>query len=145
MFAAPNLSKECERMILNGFGYRSEAYSGSGERRVLEVVMYEITELGNNDIIETMTSLYGTDTHLWHEISDPYDYNDFYLAMNHILLHKLPIPVNYALWLANRDAVVELYGTNLVQRYSVGQAIVLSDLGHDGVLFGYHSEPRPMI
>ena len=56
------------------------------------------------------------------------------------------INVNYALWLADREAVEELYdGDELdVNAYDIDNAIVLSDLGYDGTLYGFEGMPEPI-
>ena len=58
------------------------------------------------------------------------------------------VKVNYALWLADKDTVVDYYGRymadkNDIDAYAVGP-IVLSELGYDGTLYGYTEMPEPL-
>jgi hypothetical protein len=56
------------------------------------------------------------------------------------------VNVRYALWLADKDAVEELYdGDELdVYPYETDNAIILSDLGYDGTLYGFEEMPEPL-
>lgn len=53
------------------------------------------------------------------------------------------IDVKYGLWLADRETVIELYdGTeDNISEYETSEAVI-SDLGGDGVLFGYEEMPE---
>ena len=62
-------------------------------------------------------------------------------------MSAFPITVNYALWLASKKSVLENYSDGIeseIDVYYVGNAVVLSDLGYDGILFGYRDCPRPL-
>ena len=52
------------------------------------------------------------------------------------------VKVKYALWLASKNAVLDLYshGNTNINEYEVGD-VILSDLGYDGTLYGYANIP----
>jgi hypothetical protein len=56
------------------------------------------------------------------------------------------ITVNYALWLADKDSVIDNYegSEREIYGYKIDNAIVLSDLGWDGTLYGFEDEPEPV-
>ena len=47
--------------------------------------------------------------------------------------------VRYALWLADEKVVRDYYGAENIDAYETGP-VVLSDLGHDGTLYGYEHQ-----
>ena len=54
--------------------------------------------------------------------------------------------MKYVLWLCvDKDDVMEYYNATLddIDTYPVGD-VVLSDLGHEGILWGYTSRPEPI-
>ena len=53
-----NYSKTALKIINSNKGYRTEAFSGSGERNVREVIKFEKGELGNTDILEFLQDNY---------------------------------------------------------------------------------------
>ena len=54
--------------------------------------------------------------------------------------------IKYALWLATKEAVEELYDGDeqFIYEYDVTDAVILSDLGFDGVLYGFENMPEPL-
>lgn len=54
--------------------------------------------------------------------------------------------IRYALWLADKDAVEDMYEGNErdIYAYNVDDAVVLSDLGYDGTLYGFEEMPEPI-
>lgn len=144
---------------MDRFGYRTETFQGSGYRNVYDVLKFEIFELSNIDILCTIL-----DNKLV-----PYHHEDFVLdlisdvnqdcyfedtlqdeviyQLVRIIKKHTGIAINYCLWLADKDAVLDnnLYGSGInndsdVDVYETGD-IILSDLGRDGKLFGYTEYP----
>jgi len=152
-------STVCQSMLDSRYGFRTESYEGSGVRDALDIVFFECNDMGNYDIPKTMLSLYGGTGDDWQNLrwwveacekgDDPLEYiasGDLYNSLARILENELPIGVRYALWLTTEDAVREYYGgeDGDIDRYSLDDAIVLSDLGYDGVLFGFERMPTPI-
>lgn len=57
------------------------------------------------------------------------------------------VNISHALWLADPDTVLNFYGKDLttgsyIDAYEPGP-VVLTDLGHDGTLYGYDHDPYP--
>jgi len=152
------LSPECQFMINSGYGFRTKSYGGSGVRNALEVIFFECNGMGNYDIPSTMLRLYGGRGDSWQNLrwwveagengDDPLEYiglGTLYDSFADILENDLPIRVNYALWLGVNDTVKDVYGgvDDDIDAYPIDGAIVLSDLGYDGVLFGFTNRPSP--
>ena len=96
--------------------------------------------------------MYGGQSQYWQWIKEwVEDYDEIYWqevqeALEDVFMHDLPIRVRYALWLAPSDTVIEHYARpgGRIDAYDVSDAIVLSDLGYDGVLFGFEKNPEPI-
>lgn len=146
--------------------YRTESCYGSGIRDVQEIMKYEIFELMNTDILETLKrTIFKNDEfaktwieHVieWCQGNDEHDYseeanqNDFCKWLIKYLNFKTNKNIQYALWLAEKEAVMdkEIYGAYLeseedVDAYEIGD-ILLSDIGYDGRLYGYENYPEPI-
>lgn len=143
--------------------YRTETFSGLGERNAAEVMSYETFEMGNVDILETLlnTILKGRG-----EINEKCFY--YMNSINNSGLEGMPTfeegikffqdvlteikavtghEIKYALWLANLEDVKDknFYGKYIdsdedVDAYEIGP-VVLSELGCDGTLYGYTALP----
>lgn len=137
--------------------YRSESYSGSMVREISDVIRFEVFELGNTDILEYIKRYFPRNSSIVQRLADIIDellrngyVDDFSEAdqlqfvnfmiseLNQILGKK----VCYALWLADHAAVLAFYGAD-VEEYETG-TIILSDLGAEGVLYGYENYPEPV-
>ena len=152
--------------------YRTEAFSGSGERDALSVLLFETCELGNTDALETLAYGVlckrpirrelmdltkrinsGTDVSI-NEVKNVYK-----RALDEIKAIT-GIEVRYALWLANKQQVEDYYwrwghgvysseeecpkpNEGDIVGYQTGP-IILSDLGADGTLYGYKEPPKPV-
>lgn len=57
-------------------------------------------------------------------------------------MHK---KIKYGLWLADRQNVIDFYDgdDNNINAYEKSD-VILSDIGHNGVLFGYDKKPTPI-
>ena len=140
--------------------YRTESCSGSGVRDVIDVIHYEMAELQNTDIPVYVLEHYAFPEDLETELRDilsladdedyPFTFDrghflDVVSRMVDEIGRQKGIPVRYALWLAEEDVVRNRYNLpgGTVDRYSVSP-VVLSDLGPDGILFGYAEMPAKM-
>ena len=162
--------------------YRTESYSGTGERSAREVIAYEIGELNNTDILETLLEKkLLTETPCsaerypnakaspWYQMSvadkaramiNEIEENDFvddmseeeFLLFADEILDSVRaitgIEVRYALWLVNKTGLMKHYSADMYDAsdysaYEVGP-IVLSDMGEDGLLYGYTKLPQPL-
>lgn len=141
--------------------YRTETYSGSYERRFNHVLQFEVFELCNSHILDELfqnrmvnsQDLILQMKHIIRELDEngyvddmsEYDQINFVDRLRNdisTLAHK---DVQYTLWLADRDRIKELYhGTdNDIVGYETSD-IIISNLGGDGILFGYEFEPCPV-
>lgn len=143
--------------------YRTEAFSGLGERNAAEVMAFETFTLGNVDILQTLAegTLKGRGeitNRCWDFIDelnnngfvDDMGISDQVTFMKEVLAEIAKITgvdVQYALWLADRETVSDRkwYGRDMAhdedfESYQVGP-VVLSELGFDGTLYGYEEMP----
>ena len=144
--------------------YRTEAFSGSGVRDVVEVVWYEIFVLGNTDILDYLSHVilkyhsicallmqYQQELENNGYIDDMTEEEDktFVRRMIDAVNEETEKNINYALWLADKETVKSIYhGTDEdIESYQTG-FVVLSDIGYDGTLYGYEKNPesiRPLV
>lgn len=135
--------------------YRNESYSGSGVRNAVDVIVHEIYELRNTDVIDYCLSHYSLKKMHFNqtfkilketiEDDDAVEESDIRILIEDLLKNiesETGISVNYALWLASKESVKENYDgeENTIDAYEIGQ-VILSDLGEDGVLYGYQTKP----
>ena len=137
--------------------YRSESAYGSGVRDIVDVLTYEIFELGNTDSLDYIASHYKLDKdgrellgrlqECWENYaSDSEDIQRNCIAKLVGALNRyFGVELKYCLWLADLSAVSELYsdGETAIDAYGASQ-YKLSDLGRDGVLFAYTEMPLPI-
>ena len=136
--------------------YRSESFQGSGVRDAVSVITYEICELGNVDVLNYCLGHY--DLSRMHfddtvralrdsvdagEYVDEYDVRPLVTDLLKHIESNTGYDIRYALWLAGMDTVMSDYDgeEGRVDAYECGP-VVLSDLGWDGVLFGYTNLPK---
>lgn len=142
--------------------YRTETFSGIGPRDAAEVMAFETFELGNTDIPEYLCShqLKGSSlAPALESITKELDDNGFVDDMSwdekvnffrEVLgdLSKVTgVNITHALWLADPNTVLNFYGKDLtpdsyIDAYEPGP-VILTDLGHDGALYGYDHDPYP--
>ena len=139
-------------------GYRTESAYGEGYVDAVSVLAHEIGELGNVDILDTLQpTLAQTDVgqrivdSLWEDDDldallgdDPEEFvtNELLPAIK----QATGVDVKYVLWLCADPAdVMEYYNAapDDIDAYPVGD-VVLSDLGREGILWGYTSRPEPI-
>ena len=143
--------------------YRTEAFSGLGERNAAEVMAFETFSLGNVDILQTLVegTLKGRGeitNRCWGFIDelnnngfvDDMGITDQVAFMKEVLAEIAKITgveVQFALWLADKETVTDRkwYGRDMAydedfESYQIGP-VVLSELGFDGTLYGYEKMP----
>lgn len=130
--------------------YRTETAYGSGVRDLRGVIEYEIIELGNTDIIETLLDTFKVTEEQDRKLNkylDNFEYEDEVVDIcMDIIRNKYP-QAKYALWLADKDTVKSLYGGSDedIDAYEIEYEMPISDLGYDGKLFVYSKEPKPIV
>lgn len=134
--------------------YRTEM-SVDSERMALSVMLFEITELQNIDILKYVSENYLMSEKLKMNVQklidniDGVDEEDCEGILEEILNcieDSTGKKIRYALWLADKDAVEDMYEGNErdIYAYNVDNAVVLSDLGYDGTLYGFEEMPEPI-
>ena len=139
--------------------YRTESYSGSLVRNIRDIIEYEMAELRNTDIPRYVLGRYALSDGLRKDLEDilaleptgeyPFtggrgDLLDTIDALLKEVGELTGAPVRYGLWLASYESVRLRYcpsGSRNIDGYPTSDA-VLSDLGEDGILFGYAETPK---
>lgn len=129
------LSVQALMMLLTHHGYRTDAQSVNEYHTGSEIIDYEINELGNLDILDTMNELYSLDLKTSTDVInklDPILGSDFqclWLATNVLDVaefytdgHKRPKSIQ------DVDVPIDKY-------YIPSTTILISDIGSDGQLF----------
>ena len=134
--------------------YRTEDAYGEGYRDIIDVIEHEIFELGNYDGLDGL-QVYFDDTSqeslMFHSLIDsikdtehpPLDTKDFCASIIELLNKKLNRNLKYCLWLADLQAVTDLYGGVHIDSYETSD-VVIADLGYDGSLYAYEELPLPI-
>lgn len=129
------LSAQARMMLLTHRGYRTDAQSIQEYHTGSEIIDYEINELGNLDILDTMNELYSLNLKISTDVINELDSilgSDF-----------------QCLWLANnvldvaefytdghkRPKSIQNINTPIDKYYIPNTAILISDVGSDGQLF----------
>ena len=134
--------------------YRTEMGVDS-ERKALPVMLFEIAELHNIDILEYVSDNYLLSEELKTDVQeiidniDDVDEDGCKEVLEEILNcieDSTGKKICYALWLADKDAVEDMYEGNErdIYAYNVDDAVVLSDLGYEGTLYGFEEMPEPI-
>ncbi len=136
--------------------FRNDDCYGGRVTDARKVLRYEIKELFNVDVIDYCRTTYSLTTDLkkrlsedmhalecigeWPETIDQ-DIETLLQELSGIFKEK----ITHVLWLAERWAVEEYYyGTEENIKEFETSKIILSDLGDDGILFGYPEKPQPV-
>ncbi len=143
--------------------YRTEAFGGSGVRDAVEVMRFEIFELNNSDILDTLRSGILAN----HPVSSVLDSFISELAKNgcidglseavqrrfcrELLWAVKDVTgkdVRYALWLTDKETIASFYGRDMASgedydAYEPGP-VMLSGPNSDGDLYGYEEMPEPV-
>lgn len=136
--------------------YRTEM-SMSSERKAIPLMLFEISELHNADILEYVRDNYELPGILKRNITEYIENIDEIEEGDDVVEYMLREilsciedetgkTIKYALWLATKEAVEELYDGDeqFIYEYDVTDALILSDLGFDGVLYGFENMPEPL-
>ena len=141
--------------------FRSEAPFEEGYRDAAQVMAHEVYELGNVDILDCLFENYlnGDLRDKAHDYADELSNNGFIdnMSLEDVqkffqscltqVREKTGKDIRYVLWLADEDVVRECYCRGMkpdeyeVDAYDISNAIVLSDIGGYGKLYGYEKEP----
>lgn len=150
------MSTTLTRMYNEKLGFRTENFSGSNVRNLEDVVYFEIRELGNTDILDTMNELYGLDFQPFMDIEDENTIADecYHKVLEQIFFH-LEKQFNTsrdnlnAIWLTTYDNVEKIYCQSPNDKINMVDILPnfypISDLDTDGVLFVYKKEDCPYI
>ena len=135
LYQSTCLSRQARMMLLTHRGYRTDAQSFQESHTGSEIIAYEINELGNLDILDTMNELYSlnlkTSTDVVNELDSILgsDFQCLWLANNILDViefytdgHKRPKSIQ------NINSLIDKY-------YIPNTAILISDIGSDGQLF----------
>lgn len=133
-------------------GYRNETAYGSGITNLFDIIVFEISELGNYDIIDYVLANYSSISSNAREFLNDIDTNsdeDTIEEAAEIIINELSdltgTPLTVGLWLCKDvETVKELYGDDDIRAYPVSQ-VILSDLGSDGILYAYDTMPNEII
>lgn len=150
------MSTTLTKMYNENLGFRTENFSGSGIRNLEDVVYFEIKELGNTDILDTMNELYGIDFYPYMDIEDNFSVADeSYRDVIELICSHCEKQFNAsrdnlgAIWLTTYDWVKKIYSKSSNDQinmiYILDNFYPISDLGVDGVLFVYKKEDCPYI
>lgn len=134
------MTKQAQQILQTGIGYRYESYMNSGVRNFTEVVTFETTELGNDDIFLTMCYLY----HLKLDLRKHRGIliSEITTAVSNYL--SIPIELLEAIWVCSDiKGCFKQYGdwSASINNYTTVQFtdkyMLISDLGIDGCLIVY--------
>lgn len=137
------------------YKYRSEYFSGSGERRIKEVIKYETAELDNTDIWEYCLSHYALSEKtksLANAVIASID--ECFLLDDGVLKEAINLLIDdltallgwepkYCIWLADFNNVIRQY--DIPTTKCQVSDVILSDLATDGVLYAYSEPPKEII
>lgn len=132
-----------QSMYMLGYGYRNETFQNCGSRIFKDVINYEINELGNNDIIDTISKFYKQDK--LHHIKNKVDFIcDFFANILNCKISELR-----CIWLTSMDGIKSAYSVNNdsdeVNLYYINKYMYpVSDIGLDGTLFVYSISHTPI-
>ena len=149
------MSMTLNTMLNQNVGFRTEDFSGSNVRNLKDVVYYEIRELKNTDILDTMNELYGLDFSNCIDFEEECVYDECYWDVSEQIFSHLEKQFNTsrdnlrAIWLTTYDNVEKIYCRQPTDKinmvYIHHNFYPISDLGSDGVLFVYKKEDCPYI
>lgn len=133
--------------------YRNETTYGNNIYDVLDVMLNEIYELGNIDILDYTLDIYMSNSNYYELITEminditAFNQTEIFSVCKEIISEinkQLNKDIKYCLWLADKEAVEELYGNDYIMGYYCSD-IILSDLGYEGKLYAYENKPEPII
>lgn len=128
-------------LYLTRKGYRTEKYRGSRVRDIKSIIDFEINELENIDIIDTMQNLY-TDF----PIKEESEINNKSIEIIcDFISKKLNTSLDNieSIWLTSKENVMKYYidcnyNNDDIDEYNISHNFIpISDLDKEGVLFAY--------
>lgn len=134
------LSSQARMMLLTHRGYRTDAQSIQEYHTGSEIIDYEINELCNLDILDTMTELYSLDLKTSTDVINELDAilgSDFqclWLANNLLDVAELYTDGH------QRPTSIQNINVPINKYYIPSTAILISDIGSDGQLFAVSKE-----
>lgn len=134
------LSSQARMMLLMHRGYRTDAQSANEYHTGSEIIDYEINNLGNLDILDTMNELYSlnlkTSTDVINELDAILgsDFQCLWLANN--LLDVIEFYTDGH----QRPTTIQNINVPIDKYYIPSTAILISDVGSDGQLFAVSKE-----
>lgn len=163
------LDEDAELFVEKEILYRTESFSGSGERDAVKVMAFELFELLNTDILETLSAGILKDHPIKSEIRDMIELIEgwqdgepaealpdadseeaqaFCQRLLDAVEEKTGVKVRYVLWLTTKKQIAAYYGKDMADEmdysaYEIGP-IVISDLQNGDILYGYPECPEPL-
>lgn len=138
--------------------YRHNQSLGATPTDALSVLTFETRELGNTDVLEYCLEHYnfpstsgslieGLIRHINGDEGITVSEDGYPFILDIMLDHirkETGVNVKHVLWLASKQSVIDNYeGTeDNIEAYETSP-VILSDLGEDGILFGYAEAPKP--
>lgn len=136
-------------MCIREIGFRSEEVFGEGYRDAASVMAHEVFELGNSDILETLTSSFLKGNEVFRKLHNVKDEDSGVLFFKEVLEELSKVcgkEIKFCIWLCDQpEDVVNEYNVNLdsLDVY-IKSDVILSDLGTEGKLYGYEEMPKPL-
>ena len=118
------MSMTLNTMLNQKVGFRTEDFSGSNVRNLKDVVYYEIRELKNTDILDTMNELYGLDFSDCIDSEEECVYDECYWDVSEQIFSHLEKQFNTsrdnlrAIWLTTYDNVEKIFKEVAYQLYA---------------------------
>lgn len=122
-------------MLLTHRGYRTDAQSVQEYHTGSEIIDYEINNLGNLDILDTMTELYSLDLKTSTDVINELDAilgSDFQCLW---LANNLLDVIEFYTDGHQRPTTIQNINVPIDKYYIPSTAILISDVGSDGQLF----------
>jgi hypothetical protein len=146
------MSVTLETLLKTRIGYRNEHFQGSGMKQAYDVIGYEIQELYNTDIIDTMSSLYNLDLSKYMMEDEDYDYPVVDMECSLDLIQEIMSFLEkkfktdkqniYVVWVTTAEAVKKFYSFDNEEPELTTVSIKdnwlpISDIDTQGILFAY--------
>ena len=129
------LSAQARMMLLMHRGYRTDVQSVNEYHTGSEIIDYEINELGNLDILDTMNELYSLDLKTSTDVVNELDSilgSDFQCLW---LANNMLDVVEFYTDEHKRPKLIQNINVSIDKYYIPSTAILISDVGSDGQLF----------
>ena len=118
-------------------GYRVENLFGDGVTDPVEVIAYEVTELGNLDIPHTLARYISDTQGFWKALDNELIEPDADIVKSYA--RQFLKGKNYCKWICkNKQDLIDIYDVDEddIEEIKIpDNAVILSDLGRDGVLY----------